>query len=376
MNIFRCFFLNAAPRYSRIPSLMSKDALFTPYLEDWFTKHQRHFPWRDTHDPYLVWVSEIMSHQTQIERVADKFYPRFIKAFPTLSSLAASDWSVVFPIWEGLGYYQRGKNMLRTAQAVATKHDGKFPQDLESLENLPGIGKYTAAAISSFAFDTKVPAIDTNISKIVKTLWPNKDMILMAQKLIDQSSSGCLWNSAMMDLASQLRAGKNIEGKLGKTFFPEEVAKQFIPQRKAPKNKKTPKKRSAYRIEVGIACIYENGKYLVQTRPEGKSFAGSLEFPGGKREKGENFRECVKREILEEIGVKVSVRPHFYEEICTFKDNKVELLLRFHRCQIQAGTPAPLENQMIKWVAPADFFDENFLTTNHNALRVLQKMKV
>ena len=112
----------------------------------------------------------------------------------------------------------------------------------------------------------------------------------------------------------------------------------------------------------------------MQARPKGKSFEGSWEFPGGKREKGENFRECVKREIQEEVGINVSVRPHFYEELHEFE--RTELLLRFHRCQIQAGEPSPQEEQEIKWVAPDEFANVDFLKTNHKALEKLKLMRV
>ncbi len=356
---------------------MNQFEQFTAALEEWFEQNQRNFPWRENRNPYWIWVSEIMSHQTQIDRVAEKFFPRFIGKFPDIESFAEADWEKdIFPVWEGLGYYNRGKNMQKTARIICNEYEGNFPQKVEYLETLPGIGKYTACAICSFAFNQKVPAIDTNISKIINILWPEKNTIKTAEELINLSTSGYIWNSAMMDLASQLRTGKEIEGKLGELFFPKEIAEKFIPQRKKRVRKKTNKK-SNKRIEVGIACIWKDGHYLIQTRPKGKSFVGFWEFPGGKRESGESFRDCVKREIKEEIGVTVSVRPHFYEELCTFSDNNTELLLRFHRCQIQSGTPQPLEKQELSWIRPEDFFsDIKFLATNHKALKVLQKMKV
>ena len=346
---------------------------FTTALETWFSEYGRQFPWRSTSDPYLIWISEIMSHQTQIERVAEKFYPRFIEAFPTVESLAAADWEDVFPVWEGLGYYQRGKNMIKTAQVIVKDYSAIFPQDPEELIKLSGIGAYTAAAIASFAHDLKVPAVDTNIQKIVKNLWPDQDIIQTAQALVQLSKSGKAWNSAMMDLASQLRAGKPVEAPLD-TFFPSEIAQKFIPVKK-PRNKNTKTKKSHKKlIAVGIACIHKDGKYLIQSRPEGKSFVGSWEFPGGKREPGESFRECVKREIMEEIGVTVSVRPHFFEIEHQFGPKT--LLLRFHRCQIQAGIPEPLENQELQWVHPDQFNDIDFLKTNHEVLKRLKTMRV
>ena len=356
---------------------MSEYQKFTSLLEDWFALYGRNFPWRENRDPYYVWISEIMSQQTQIDRVADKFFPRFIKTFPTLQDLAAAEWEAVFPVWEGLGYYNRGKNLLKAAKIIVDKHDGKVPQTVAQLEALPGVGKYTAHAIMAFAFNEKVPAIDTNISKIITILWPGKDTVKVAQSLVEAADSGYVWNSAMMDLASKLRADQIIEGELGQTYFAEEAIREsFKPKRKKTlvKKKTEKQKKRKHRIEVGIACIWRDGKYLIQARPKGKSFEGAWEFPGGNREKGENFRECVKREIQEEVGINVSVRPHFYEELHEF--DRTELLLRFHRCQIQAGEPKALEEQEIKWVAPADFGEIDFLKTNHKALEKLKGMRL
>jgi A/G-specific adenine glycosylase len=324
-----------------------------------------------------VWVSEIMSQQTQIDRVADKFFPRFIETFPNVDALAAADWEVVYPCWEGLGYYNRGKNLLKAAQVIVAKHNSQMPDTVTALEALPGVGKYTAHAVMAFAFDKKVPAIDTNISKIISVLWPGRDTVEVANELVSLSQSGYAWNSAMMDLASSLRAGKTIEGELGETYFADEAVRDlFKPKRKKPVKKAKvdkPKKRK-HRIEVGIACIWREGKYLIQARPKGKSFEGSWEFPGGKREKGENFRQCVKREIQEEVGINVSVRPHFYEELHEFE--RTELLLRFHRCQIQAGEPSPQEEQELMWIEPEKFSEIDFLKTNHKALEKLKSMRV
>lgn len=355
---------------------MSEYQKFTSLLEAWFKRYGRHFPWRENRDPYSVWISEIMSQQTQIDRVANDFFPRFTKSFPTVNALAAADWEMVYPVWEGLGYYNRGKNLLKAARVIVEKHEGQLPKTAIELEALPGIGKYTAHAIMAFAFDKKVPAIDTNISKIITVLWPQKDTVAVAQALVDEATSGYVWNSAMMDLASALRAGQKIEGPLGETYFAyESVREAFKPKRKKLPVKKKAEKltKRKHRIEVGIACIWRDGKYLIQARPTGKSFAGSWEFPGGKREIGESFRDCVKREIQEEVGLNVSVRPHFYEELHDFE--RTELLLRFHRCQIQAGEPKPLEAQQIKWVSPQEFGEIDFLKTNHKALEKLKNMR-
>ena len=341
---------------------------FNECLEVWFATNAREFIFRrPPFDPYLIWVSEIMSQQTQIERVAETFLPRFLQKFPDLGSLAGADWEEVFPVWKGLGFYARGKNMILAAQILEQKHGGVFPQNLGDLQNLPGVGSYTAAAILAFGFDQKVAALDTNISKIIAGIFPDQNPEEVAEKLVQLSWSGRSWNGAMMDLASFLRLGKEIEGSISE-FFPKNLAQSFRPKRSGPTSRA---KNTG--IEVGVACIWEDGKYLIQSRP-GKVGSEFWEFPGGKRQKGETIRGCVQREIGEELGVEVSVRPHFYEEVVEFVGEKYHL--KFHRCQIQTGTPRPLELQEIDWVRPQDFGRVNFLPSNKKVLGILGKMRV
>ena len=109
---------------------------FTQLLEHWFVENQRDFPWRKVTDPYKIWVSEIMSHQTQITRVAEDFYPNFIAKYPTIFDLANSDWEEVYAFWDGLGYYSRGKNLLKMAQKVVEEYEGEIPQDRLEMEKL------------------------------------------------------------------------------------------------------------------------------------------------------------------------------------------------------------------------------------------------
>ena len=350
---------------------MIDPAKFSTALEQWYDKHGRKLPWRETVNPYKIWVSEIMLQQTQVPRVKKDFYPKFLAKFPTIKSLAKAKWQDLYPVWRGLGFYSRGKNMLRTAQKIVDNFDGEFPKEQKTLESFPGIGTYTAKAIRAFAWNEKVAAVDTNIQKIIEVLWPQENIEKTAQQLVEVSPSGRAWNNAMMDLASAIRVGETIEGELG-TFFTSEMLKSFQSEKRKPAPKK--KKSRKFKIEVGAACILKDGKYLVQTRPIGKSFVGQWEFPGGKREKGETFRDCVKREIQEELGIEVSVRPHFCEIIQEFE--KTILVLRFHRCQIQSGEPRGRENQEIRWVAPSKFDGLNFLDTNGLCLEKLKKMRV
>ena len=145
-----------------------KITFFEKHLADFFHKTGRvELPWRKSHiTAYEVWVSEIMLQQTQVVRVI-AYYQRFLKRFPTVESLAEATWEEFLPYYEGLGYYARGRNMLRTAQTVVTNHGGKFPRDKKLLETLPGVGPYTASAIMSFAYGENHLAWDTNLKRVI-----------------------------------------------------------------------------------------------------------------------------------------------------------------------------------------------------------------
>jgi A/G-specific adenine glycosylase len=142
-------------------------ARFRSRLLAWFRRHGRDLPWRRTRDPYRILVSEVMLQQTQVARVTE-YYPRFLAAFPTLGRLAAAKPERVREAWDGLGYYRRAANLHRLAREVERRHEGRLPSEPEQLRCLPGVGRYTAGAIASFAFGRAVPAVDTNVSRVIR----------------------------------------------------------------------------------------------------------------------------------------------------------------------------------------------------------------
>jgi A/G-specific adenine glycosylase len=127
---------------------------------------RHHLPWQGTRDPYRVWLSEVMLQQTQVTTVLD-YYARFLERFPTVTRLAAAPLDDVLALWSGLGYYSRARNLHRCAQAVMTEHAGAFPQDAQTLEQLPGIGRSTAAAIAAFCYSQPVAILDANVKRVI-----------------------------------------------------------------------------------------------------------------------------------------------------------------------------------------------------------------
>jgi len=133
----------------------------------WFRRAGRDLPWRHTRDPYRVLVSEVMLQQTQVSRVTE-YYPRFLARFPSLGSLAEARPAEVREAWAGLGYYRRAANLHRLAQLVVNDHGGGIPADPAVLRTLPGIGRYTAGAVASFAFERRAAAVDTNVARVIR----------------------------------------------------------------------------------------------------------------------------------------------------------------------------------------------------------------
>jgi A/G-specific adenine glycosylase len=132
----------------------------------WYASHKRDLPWRDTQDPYLIWLSEIILQQTRVDQGLPYYY-RFADAYPTVASLAAAPEGEVLRLWQGLGYYTRAKNLRAAARQIVDEYGGKFPRDYQSIRSLPGIGDYTAAAIVSFAYGLEYPVVDGNVFRLL-----------------------------------------------------------------------------------------------------------------------------------------------------------------------------------------------------------------
>ncbi len=141
----------------------------------WYRRHGRDLPWRRTRDPYRILVSEIMLQQTQVSR-AQAYYHRFLERFPSVQHLAAAPAPMVREVWDGLGYYRRAANLHRLACEVVQGRNGVIPTDPSELIKLPGVGRYTAGAVASFAYERAAPAVDTNVARVIRRAFhPGRD---------------------------------------------------------------------------------------------------------------------------------------------------------------------------------------------------------
>lgn len=284
---------------------------FQTAMRLWFENHKRPMPWRETSDPYKIWISEAMLQQTQVA-TATGYYKRFIDAFPTVEDLASARLSKVMKAWEGLGYYSRARNLHTAAKDVVRLYDGKIPDNREDLLSLPGIGRYTAGAILSIAHGKTEAVLDGNIIRVlsrlfritenvshygtVKRLWEIAESLLPETGVRNH-------NEALMELGATVCLPRRPKcpdcpaSGFCKAF-------RFSVQADLPV--KSPKKPAPH-VDVTAGIIWKKKKFLITLRPLEGLLGGLWEFPGGKVEPGEGLPACLKREIREELGIRVVV---------------------------------------------------------------------
>ena len=185
---------------------------FSERLLIWYDDNKRILPWRDSDDPYAVWISEVILQQTRIEQGMN-YYFRFLDAFPDVTSLAAASEDQVLRLWQGLGYYTRARNLLQAAKEIVEKHDKHFPENSKEWLKLKGVGPYTAAAVTSIIFKETIPALDGNAYRVLARVFAlpynidtskgKKHFFHLAARLIDVKRPGD-FNQAMMDLGSMI----------------------------------------------------------------------------------------------------------------------------------------------------------------------------
>lgn len=249
----------------------------------WYRKNARDLPWRRTNDPYRVWISEIMLQQTQVETVIP-YYRRFLKQFPNVRRLAAADESQVLRLWEGLGYYRRARQLHQAAQIICNEQAGVFPNEFRQVESLPGIGRYTAGAILSFAHDQRQPILEANTIRLYcRLLGYHGDPTKSAgQKVLWQFASDVLpakgssqVNQALMEFGSQIcRATDPSCDQCPLTS----VCRAFENGEQA--SVPISKKKMAYEPITEVAVVIRHrGRVLLRKCGEGERWAGLWDYP-------------------------------------------------------------------------------------------------
>ena len=259
------------------------EQLVVPLLE-WFEQHARTLPWRENPTPYHVWVSEIMLQQTRVAAVLG-YYDRFMQAVPTVEELAQLPEERLMKLWQGLGYYNRARNMQKAARQVMEQFGGVFPSRYEDIRSLAGVGDYTAGAIASIAFGIPVPAVDGNVLRVVSRITGDESDIGLAstkervrrqlEEILPVRVPGT-FNQAMMELGATvcLPNGAPLCGQCPAREF----CRARLEERTGALPVKRPKKERRVEDRV-VFLIVRNGRIAVRRRPEKGLLAGLWEFP-------------------------------------------------------------------------------------------------
>ncbi|MBL7813291.1 MAG: A/G-specific adenine glycosylase [Bacteroidetes bacterium] len=256
---------------------------FFQRLWKWYGNHARNLPWRDTSNPYQIWVSEVILQQTRVAQGID-YYHNFIFTFPDIASLAHAPEEKILKIWQGLGYYSRARNMQAAARLMMDKYGGNFPVRYSEIAELPGVGPYTAAAIASFAFGLPYPAVDGNVKRVVARLFalhePVQSAAFMQQALallqeLMPGKRAADFNQAMIELGATLCSPRN------PACDQCPVAEMCEAHRTGTTDRfpVTRPKKAAVKRYHDYLFLESKGETWLQKRPEMGIWAGLYEFP-------------------------------------------------------------------------------------------------
>jgi A/G-specific adenine glycosylase len=346
-------------------------------LLQWYQKEGRDLPWRQTNNLYAIWVSEVMLQQTQVKTVIP-YYQRWLQLFPTVTALAQADLQRVLKAWEGLGYYARARNLHQAAKKIIEHHDGLFPEQLTEVLALPGIGRTTAGGILSAALNQSLAILDGNVKRVLARLIalpvPPNDALdqlwSLSETLLDPWQSRD-FNQAIMDLGaivctrSQPRCS-HCPWQSHCQAYNKGIQTQ-LPLRKmsAP----LPHKR------IGVAVVInDQNQILIDRRPSEGLLGGLWEFPGGKIEANETVEDCIKREILEEIGIEITVGKSLITIDHAYTHFRVTLYV--HLCQYVSGTPRAIECEEVRWVTLEAIESFPFPKANTQIIAALKALPV
>ncbi len=264
---------------------MTPEQQLAPLLLEWWREHgRRHLPWQQNPTPYRVWVSEIMLQQTQVATV-ERYYPRFMRSFPGVLSLADADQDDVLHHWSGLGYYARARNLHRAARVVRDEHGGVVPEDFDALHALPGIGRSTAGAILALSRNQRHPILDGNVKRVIARVfevggWPGRSTVARELwALADRCTPGgeaATYTQAIMDLGATLctRSRPDCDRcPLRSICRARSAGTQADYPGRAPKRKR-PSRRTAV-----ILCLRHDGRVLLEKRPSDGIWGGLWGLP-------------------------------------------------------------------------------------------------
>lgn len=341
-------------------------------LQAWYASHARDLPWRRRRDPYAVWVSEIMLQQTQVATVAP-YFTRFLRAFPTLPALAAADERQVLRLWEGLGYYRRARQMHQAAQQIVAEHGGRFPAARDAVLRLPGIGRYTAGAILSIAFDAREPILEANTTRLFARLLgyrgdplakPGQELLWSLAAAVLPARGAGQFNQALMELGSLVCTPR--EPRCGECPAAALCAAQCaglqaeIPPPKAKRNFES-------RCEAAVV-VRRVGRVLVAPCGAAGRWAGLWDFPRFTLQTPSKTLPArqLAAALLDALGVRVRMGA----KLLTIKHGvtRFRITLDCFTARYRSGAP-PAD---ARWVAPEELAEYPLSTTGRKIAEQLK----
>ena len=341
-----------------------------PAQKPWMFKSDGTWPLpEDSLSPYGIWIAEVMLQQTQL-LVVLPYWNRWMARFPTVESLATSSLEQVRLQWQGLGYYSRARRLHEAAQLLVEQ---SWPRDLDGWMALPGIGRTTAGGIVSSAFNAPAPILDGNVKRVLARLHthvrpPFRDQHLFwrwSEELLDLRRPRD-FNQALMDLGATV-------------CTPRRPGCDQCPWREScaayasgdPSGWPVVEERKPLPFQViGIGVVINAaGDVLIDQRLEEGLLGGMWEFPGGKQEPGEPIEACIARELMEELGIEVSVGEGLITVDHAYSHKKLQFVV--HLCRWCSGDPKPLASQQVRWVRPEQLKDYPFPAANARIIEAL-----
>jgi len=340
---------------------------FQQSLIKWYRRHQRPLPWRDTSDPYYIWISEVMLQQTQVNTVIP-YYLKFIQQYPTLKDLAATSLQNVLKSWEGLGYYSRARNFHKAAKIIIKNHNGSIPEDSSEFNKLPGVGDYITASVQSIAFHQPLAVVDGNVKRVLARILQlnepvnsskmHKDFKKYADKFLLPSQPGT-FNQAMMELGA-------IICKPAQPTCKDCPVRKFCLSFNNDTTRKFPKRlpsKTVPEYHIAAAIVQKNGRLLItQRKPEGL-LGGLWEFPGGKVMKKESPEKACAREVKEEVNLKIKVESHLTQVRHAYSHFKIRMDV--YLCTYVSGKVKLNGPVNYKWIFPSKIKDYPLPKANH-----------
>ncbi len=342
----------------------------------WYRQNRRDLPWRNTADPYAIWVSEIMLQQTQVATV-ERYFPKFLAAFPTIAELAAAREEAVLRLWEGLGYYRRARQMHAAARQVVAQFGGEFPREFDAVRGLPGIGRYTAGAITSIAYGARKPILEANTIRLFSRLIAYRGdtasaagqqrLWQAAEEILPVRGSGDV-NQALMELGSQICTPR---APLCETCPLETLC----PTRALGLQAAIPAVRRKQVFEETLEAaviVVRRGAVLLRRCQPGERWAGLWDFPrfaiGGNDVR---LQSQLSEGVRRLAGIKIDPAEHFFTLRHGVTRFRITLQAYLARCMPARKTFA--NSQELCWAKPEELEDFPLSTTGRKLAQLWMK---